>query len=148
MQYILTIDVGSSSSKLALFDTQGKLVSLVRKSTSISATDSSLALREYDPHTWWNSTVEGIRELLAKTPIKASSITTIGLSGQIGTHILLDDKHQSLMSAISWQDGRAESEAQWLDATYPATELDQLLGMHPPQGNFLAHPSTSLAQKA
>ncbi len=134
MQYILTIDVGSSSSKLALFDTQGTLVTLVRKSTNLSASDSSLALREYQPRAWWESCVEGIRELLAKTPIKASSITTIGLSGQIGTHILLDDKHQSLMSAISWQDGRSEEEAQWLDEAYPAKELDQLLGMHLPKG--------------
>lgn len=134
MHHILTIDVGSSSSKLALFDTQGTLVALVRKETSLATGNSSLALREYQPQAWWESTVEGIRELLAKSPITTSSITAIGLSGQIGTHILLDANHQPLMSAISWQDGRAEAEAQWLDASYPAIDLDKLLGMHLPKG--------------
>lgn len=132
--YLLTIDTGSSSSKIAIFDTQGTLIHLIRKSTSAIRRDAGHAVREYAPETWWETTAEGIRELLQKSGLSSACIAAIGLTGQIGTHILVDQEHVPVMSAISWQDGRAADQAKWLSEHYHSTQLDQALGMHLPPG--------------
>ncbi len=132
MHYLLAIDTGSSSSKLALFDTQGTLTALVRKAGKVMAEEKHNAVREYDPLLWWESTAQGIQELLQASKVHPSQILAVGLSGQIGTHILIDQHHRTLMSAISWQDGRAAGEAQWLKEHYGS--LDDSLGMHLPPG--------------
>ncbi len=132
MHYILAIDTGSSSSKLALFDTQGTLTALVRKAGKVMAEEKHNAVREYDPLLWWESTAQGMQELLQTSKVHPSQILAVGLSGQIGTHILIDQHHRTLMSAISWQDGRAADEARWLMEHYGS--LDESLGMHLPPG--------------
>lgn len=134
MHYILSIDVGSSSSKIALFDTQGHMVTLVRKSSKVLAGEGTNALREYDPSIWWNSLVDGIQELILTSKINPSKIIGIGLAGQIGTHLIVDKAMCPLLDAISWQDGRASDQAKWLKEHYNENQLREALGMHLPPG--------------
>ncbi len=133
-KHILSIDTGSSSCKIGLYDSFGNTVALVREPTVVAAKENSSATREYDPNIWWHATVNGIQKLLATSGVAAHSIAAIGLTGQIGTHILLDSQGNSLLPAISWQDGRAAEEAAWLDNHYPGSTLDDLIGMHLPPG--------------
>ncbi len=134
MQYILSIDTGSSSAKIVLYDEQGHIASLVRIPTKVNSIERNTAHREYDPEIWWQASVEGIKQIFQQTYIHPSEIVAIGLTGQIGTHIILDKEGNSLYPAMSWQDGRAEDEAQILQEQYPDAVLDKALGMHLPPG--------------
>ena len=132
--YILSIDTGTSSCKIGLFDSLGSSVAIVRISTSVIARETESASREYNPEIWWNAVVLGVKKLFRQTGIDPNRIVSIGLTGQIGTHVFLDPHGTQLMPAISWQDGRAAQEAAWLMKNYPNDELDDLIGMHLPPG--------------
>ncbi len=135
MNYILSIDSGSSSTKVCLFDTAGNLVALERVRTEMRSTDRGGSAREYDVDSWWKAAVQGISTVLGTSSIKGGSIIAVGLTGQIGTHIFLDrSTGEPLLPAISWQDSRAAAEAFRLREEYPDLVLDTLLGLHLPPG--------------
>ena len=117
--YILSIDAGSSSCKIGVFDTRGTCIDIIRISTSVSASEQGSAIREYNPEVWWDAAVTGIRSILMRTNVRPEEIKAVGLTGQIGTHILLGRDGHILLPAISWQDGRAAAEAAWLAENYP-----------------------------
>lgn len=134
MQYILSIDTGSSSAKIGIYSEKGDTIALVRMPVKVRSSERAMAHREYDPEIWWQATVDGIQQILAQSSVQPSEIAAIGLTGQIGTHIIIDENGNSLFPAISWQDGRAQYEAQMVQERYPNTLLDSVLGMHLPPG--------------
>jgi xylulokinase len=134
MQYILSIDTGSSSAKIGLYNETGAIVDLVRIPTKVRSSERTIAHREYDPEIWWQASVDGIQQLLAQSSVQPREISAIGLTGQIGTHIIIDGNGNSLFPAMSWQDGRAQHEAQIVQERYPDSLLDSVLGMHLPPG--------------
>lgn len=125
------IDIGSSSCKIGLFDSAGTQLAVIRKTAESNKCDEASVGREYDPEIWWINIKSALKEIAGQCDV--SLIGGIGLTGQIGTHIIL--KNDKLMlPAISWQDGRASEQAEWLKNNYPDTILDEALGMHLPPG--------------
>jgi len=57
---------------------------------------------------YWQSVVEGTREVLAKAGLGGSEIEGIGLSSQGQTFIPVDREGNALHHAIVWIDNRAQ----------------------------------------
>ncbi len=75
-----------------------------------------------------------MRKLAGKAGSLHGRVSGLGLSGQIGTHIVLSGDGRPACPAISWQDGRARREASDLSRRYPGFGLDDFIGMHLPPG--------------
>lgn len=108
-QYLLGLDIGSSSIK----------ASLVNASTGLSvATAQSpaeempmLAVNpgwaEQDPDMWWDHAVKAIRATLEKSKIDSKAIQAIGISYQMHGLVLVDKNLKPLRPSIIWCDSRA-----------------------------------------
>jgi glycerol kinase len=137
MPFILSLDQGSSRTRVALFDHRGKSVcwSEARLSTRSPRPDWV----EHDPNELLNGTWTAIRSLLQKSGPK--KIAAIGIANQRSTLICWDRKTGAPLSqAVSWQDRRTENLLQkWeyplikeitglpLTCYYSATKLSYLL---------------------
>ncbi len=109
--YLLGIDLGSSSIKIALVDQHSnkvkQVVSHPEKEMEIMSPEPGWA--EQDPEKWWSDFVEGTRKLLKKSQVKASEISGIGISYQMHGLVLVDKNQKVLRPSIIWCDSRAIS---------------------------------------
>jgi len=113
MQYILGIDIGTSSAKASLFCENGTLVS--------SGTDSYETYYpgklhvEQDPEQWWTATVNAINQVFLGFKINTGdSIAGLSISSQSPSLVALDKHGQVIRPAMIWMDRRAESECEWI----------------------------------
>jgi len=121
---LIGLDIGTSSVKAALFDTNGQL--LDRSAVPISMFTPQPGWAEQDPQEWWQAALQALRQVLVKN--NSSRVAAIGLSGQCPGHVLVGKDHQSLGRAIIWQDQRAVKEARWLVENIPGDKAQEWLG--------------------
>ena len=115
MSYILSVDAGTTASKVALFDTDGKLITSSTNEYELS-TPSPLEV-EVDAATLWNAFKNGVAQVM-KCGISPGDIRAIGISAQGETLIPTDVTGKPLRNAIVWLDNRAQEEADILDREF------------------------------
>ena len=107
--YLLGYDVGSSSVKASLIDTEtGRSVASAfnpKQEMIISANKQGWA--EQDPATWWSNLKLSTNEVLQVAEIDAANIRAIGISYQMHGLVMVDKNHELLRSSIIWCDSRA-----------------------------------------
>jgi xylulokinase len=107
--YLLGFDLGSSSIKAALIDSEsGKSAgsaSSPRKELSIEAPRPGWA--EQDPEVWWENAVAAALQLKAAQPAAFAAVKAIGISYQMHGLVLLDKGGAVLRPSIIWCDSRA-----------------------------------------
>ncbi len=110
MEYLLGIDIGTSSTKTILFDTKGNIVASSVEGYPLH--QPHIGWAEQDPEDWWHATVNTIQEVLAKSGVNSHQIKGIGLTGQMHGMVLLDKGHNVLRPAIIWCDQRTQRECE------------------------------------
>jgi xylulokinase len=109
MGYLLGIDLGSSSIKVALLDPQtgesGGTVFYPKNEMPINAPEPGFA--EQDPDDWYENLKMAVRELMSFEQVSADDVEAIGISYQMHGLVCIDDAHQVLRPAIIWCDSRA-----------------------------------------
>jgi sugar (pentulose or hexulose) kinase len=125
MTYILSVDAGTTATKVALFDVDGKLLASSTKEYEL-ITPSPLEV-EVDAETLWNAFRTGVREAL-KCGIAPVDIKAIGISAQGETLIPVDKAAKPLRRAIVWLDNRAQAEADILDREFDHGSSYQITG--------------------
>jgi xylulokinase len=108
MKYLLGIDVGTSGTKTALFDTNGRLVASSTNEYPLFQPENGWA--EQDPDDWWRATVAGISEVLRICSEGPAAIAGIGIAGQMHGLVMLDEAGVVVRNAILWCDGRTTAQ--------------------------------------
>lgn len=109
---LLTIDLGSSATKAALWSEDG-LIALGR--ASVETDHPRPGWSEEDPEAWWASTVEACAQL----PVEGrSGVEAVGFSTQRDTFVPVTAAGEPTGPAISWSDSRASVEAAELGADF------------------------------
>lgn len=107
--YVLGYDIGSSSIKAAIVDTQsGAIMGSVQSPTLemvISSPHPGWA--EQSPDDWWHHVCVVTRKLLGDTQIDPSDIASIGISYQMHGLVVVDHQQTVLRPAIIWCDSRS-----------------------------------------
>ena len=109
--YYIGIDLGTSSLKLLLVDDEGKVVNEVSKEYPLIFPQTGWS--EQDPNEWWNAVLTGVPELVKD--IDASKVAGIGSGGQMHGLVALDSNDNVIRNAILWNDGRTQSEVDYLN---------------------------------
>ncbi len=109
MALFLVIDVGTSSTKLALYDGAGELVAARHASYRVDVPRPGWA--EQDPHAWWEVVCRLGPELAAAA---AGPLDAICVCGQTPLCVPVDAQGQPLRPAILWLDRRAVDQVGWL----------------------------------
>lgn len=108
MKYLLGIDLGSSSVKVALVETDTG-----RCASSASYPDSESAIKslqpgwaEQSPDDWWLYFKTALRRAMAAAGADAADVAAIGISYQMHGLVCLDKDLKPLRDAIIWCDSR------------------------------------------
>ena len=115
MEVILTIDIGTSSVKVAAINSKGELVKTFQ--TSYPTHYLKPNNKEQDPEDWWDAVKSGIYQILKeKQNKKISKYSVIGISccGHSPTLVFVDKQGETLRPAIIWQDSRAIKEVKYI----------------------------------
>src|SRR5512134_1861804 len=123
-QYILTVDVGTSSTKTSLWTESGQFVAHATRAYELQRAEPLWA--EIDGDIWWRAVCETIRTVLATSKVDPTSIAGIGIDGVGWTLIPVDRAGDPLGPAMIWLDRRAEQETNWLKSLPEADRLVNL----------------------
>jgi xylulokinase len=110
MNYLIGIDLGTSSVKAILMDSEGIVLSQAQKSYQIDVPKMGQA--EQSPELWWSSTVCVLRGILEQEKIDPSLIVGIGFSGQMHGLVMVDEQGVVVRPAIIWSDQRSKSQVE------------------------------------
>ena len=86
MQYIMSLDQGTTSSRCILFDKSGNICSVVNKEFRQIFPQPGWV--EHDANEIWDTTYEVAHAAMAKLNVKASDIAAIGITNQRETTIV------------------------------------------------------------
>lgn len=120
MQYI-GIDLGTSSVKLLLMRADGTILSSISKDYPVSYPKPGWS--EQNPEDWLRQTLAGLRELLASGEADTNQIKGIGIGGQMHGLVALDENDQVIRPAMLWNDGRTETETEYLNTVIGTYKL-------------------------
>ncbi len=109
MEYLLGIDVGSSSVKAAILDANSGTCAgsafYPKKEQIILAPEAGFA--EQDPQAWYTAACDAIKDALHESSAKPEDIKAIGIAYQMHGLVCVDSNHNVLRPAIIWCDSRA-----------------------------------------
>lgn len=123
--YIVTIDQGTSSTKTALWDPEGRLVAEAAAAYELDRPRPLWA--EIDADRWWDALCGTVAAVLARAGVPGSDVGCIALDGIGWTLVPVDAGIRPLASAMTWLDRRAEPEAARLRAAPDAKHLIDLV---------------------
>ncbi len=125
---ILTIDLGTSSTKAALWADDGLVA---QTGIAIDTVHADGGRVEQEPGQWWSSLVRACTALRSTEPGAFGEVDVVGCTGARQTLVLVDGAGHSLGPAIVWSDRRAGAEAEQLrrrletsDRTLPSSGIE------------------------
>lgn len=104
--YIIGIDIGTSATKTAVYDTDGTLVAESSRAHPLHQPHNGWA--EQDPADWWEAVCATLRDVTAV--IDPSRVAGVGFSGQMHGLVMLDEQNEVIRPAILWCDSRTGEE--------------------------------------
>jgi xylulokinase len=109
MTYLLGIDLGSSSIKVALLDarTGAPVGTALYPESEQPIIAPAPGFAEQDPHEWYRNVCRAVREVLALQGVSGNEIAAVGISYQMHGLVCVDGARQVLRPAIIWCDSRA-----------------------------------------
>ncbi|GGA40300.1 xylulokinase [Paenibacillus physcomitrellae] len=113
MEYVIGIDLGTSSVKALLVNREGKVCGEASESYPLITPKSGYS--EQDPEEWVEKSLLALRKLAHESGIEAASVKGISFSGQMHGLVLLDDNHRVLRNAILWNDTRTTKQCREIE---------------------------------
>ena len=110
----LGLDLGTSGLKALLIDAGQRVIGSASAPLRVSRPHSGWS--EQDPADWITAAEQAIGALRAAHPAEFAALRGIGLSGQMHGATLYDVADRALRPSILWNDTRAATEAEELDA--------------------------------
>ena len=126
MQYVLSLDVGTTSVKGVLFDVKGTPVASGLQEYELDKPAPNIV--ELSCETYWNSACKVIDDVLARSEVCPMSIISVGVTSQGETLIILDKDGRPLRKAIVWVDNRTQREAGEISKEFSVDDVYRITG--------------------
>lgn len=130
----LGIDLGTSSLKAMIADSEGKPLALSSVAYQFDVPQNGFAQQE--PIVWWESCCKAIQDVVGKSEIAYNEIKSIGFSGQMHGVVMLDENFVSVHPAILHCDSRSDSQILDIHKTL-GEELIRFTLYNPPYTGFM-----------
>lgn len=107
--YLLGFDIGSSSVKASLVDTNNGACVAASLAPDVEAPIKAInpGWAEQNPEDWWKYLKQATANVMAQLKVKGAEIAAIGISYQMHGLVCIDKKHKVLRPSIIWCDSRA-----------------------------------------
>jgi xylulokinase len=106
-KFILSIDLGTSGPKVALFSTRGELLGSEFEETRLILLENGGA--EQSPSEWWTAIDKAIKRLLSRRLASNKDIVAIATTGQWSGTVAVDEAGNALGNGVIWMDARGAS---------------------------------------
>ena len=128
MDYLMGIDLGSTSLKGVVYDLDGNIVASGSRLTErFNPNPEHPEWTVWEPAQIWGGTAEAIKEAVAQlddpTQIRAVAVTGMGMDG-----VPMDEDGQWLYPFISWHDPRTTPQLEWWQANIGAEKVFSIGG--------------------
>ena len=120
--YLLGVDIGSSSEKVAVFDYEGNLITVAKTDYPIYEEKEGWAEQNADDY--YLAFLQNLKKI-EKAVLE--QVTAICICGQTPTDVFVDRNGEPLRRAIMWRDTRAKEQFQRQKENYTFEELEKLL---------------------
>jgi ribulokinase len=107
--YVISIDGGTESARVGIFDLAGNLLSLASQPYATDFPRAGWA--EQDPEQWWSAIVAATRACLDQAPLDPRNIVGLSLDATTCTLVPLGADGRQLRPALLWMDVRAADQA-------------------------------------
>ncbi|GIN72569.1 gluconate kinase [Bacillus sp. J14TS2] len=111
-EYVIGIDLGTTSVKAVLFDTKGQFVAEAERLNTFYYPSADWA--EQDPDEIEESARITLKEVIEKGKIAEERLVAVGFSCAMHSLICVDERYQPLSKMIIWSDGRSNRQAEQL----------------------------------
>ncbi len=115
MKYLLAVDLGTTSTKTALYDEDLKLVASASLPYETQFPHDGWA--EQDGNQWWYAFVNTVKAILQKSGINPGDIGGIGIDSMSSAVLPVSESGECLRPGLIWMDRRATQEQKWMEAT-------------------------------
>ena len=106
-KFIVSIDQGTTSSRVVLFDTKGNIKFISQYEFKQYFPKNGWV--EHNPNEIWSTTIKALKQVIKKAKSLKGHILTIGITNQRETTILWNKKTgKPIYNAIVWQDRRTQ----------------------------------------
>ncbi|MGA4508182.1 FGGY-family carbohydrate kinase [Propionibacteriaceae bacterium G1746] len=119
--YLMGVDFGTESVRVAIFDTRGTPITFA--ATPYRTTHPRAGWAEQDPAEWMSCLEASSHKALANSGISPASILGISYDATTTTVLALDSEGRHLRPAIMWMDVRATKEAAEADHSSSVARL-------------------------
>ncbi|WP_307587815.1 gluconokinase [Paenibacillus wynnii] len=127
--YMLGIDIGTTSTKAVLFSEKGKVIQIENIGYPLHTPDISTA--EQDPEEIYQAVLQAITNITKHHPDKKPSF--VSFSSAMHSVIVMDEHDQPLTACITWADNRSEAWAHKIKDEFNGHEIYRRTGtpIHP-----------------
>ncbi len=125
-EFLLGMDMGTSSCKITLFKKNGMVVGSANREYPVYYPKQGWA--EQNPEDWWIAVCKAIKELLDKTGINPNQIAGIGIDGQSWSAVAVDKSGEVLTNTPIWMDTRATDICNRLNMELGEDEIFKVAG--------------------
>jgi xylulokinase len=125
-EYLLGIDLGTSSLKAVIVHKSGSLIALAGQEYEIEKPHTGWA--EQDPEDWYRALTTAVRRVLSKSGLLPDAVAGVGFSGQMHGTVCLDEKGRLLRPAIIWADQRSREQVERLNRIIEKKNLGAWIG--------------------
>src|SRR5687768_511899 len=134
MAYLLGIDIGTSTAKAVLFDSDTAETVAISNGHEYPIYKPQPDFAEQNPDDWWNAVMAAVQDVNQQAG--QVEIAAISFCGQMHGGVLLDADKKPVYQAIMWADQRSSREVQHLVDTFGANEFAAITGTLPSVGFF------------
>lgn len=124
MNYYIGADLGTSSLKLLLVNSEGEILNSVSEEYEVSFPASGWS--EQNPEDWWNAFLKGFNKLTDS--FDKSKIKGVAVAGQMHGLTILDENDKVIRPAILWNDSRTFAETDELNNVVGVEKLAEFTG--------------------
>ena len=124
--YILGIDIGTTSVKAVLVSSEGEIVDSESAPHDLMSQYPNWA--EEDAEVWWENTVNAVGRLCGRNPGEMNRVRCVGCSGMVPAIVMLDDKGGPVRNTIQQNDARALKQIKFVTETINQQQLFERTG--------------------
>ncbi|WP_017727104.1 gluconokinase [Halalkalibacterium ligniniphilum] len=110
--YVIGLDIGTTSAKAVLFQTNGKVV--CESEATYPVLHPMPSWVEQNPKEIEDAAIEAIRAVLEQSNVSQKAILSVGVSSAMHSLICVDGKGNHLSNSITWADGRSVEQVERL----------------------------------
>jgi glycerol kinase len=126
--YVAAIDQGTTSTRLILFDSDGRIAAMGQREHEQLHPHAGWV--EHDPAEVWRRTQEVIADALGDASARAAEVAAIGIANQRETTVVWDRQTgEPLCNAIVWQDTRTDATVRELAGAAGVDRLRDRVGL-------------------